>query len=532
MVDRPNFLFIITDQHRADHLGCTGHPVLKTPNIDSIAANGTVFDRFYVATPVCQPNRSTLITGRMPSLHGVRSNGIALDMRASTFPETMRQCGYTTALVGKSHVQNMTGFPPMHTRPDTKEGYASVRDKIPEAFTPDPNGNYHQEHPDTWASGKPYSLELPFYGFDHVDLCTEHSDHVGGQYYVWFKEQRSDADDLRDRGNQLDHNYVCPQAYRTSIPEEFYPTSYIKQKTIEFLDQYQQKESEEPFFLMASFPDPHHPFTPPGEYWDMYKPEDMKLPESYDYGNAEPPPHVKWAIEARASGEAVTNSQNAFAVDEREVLEARALTCGMIAMIDDAVGGILEKLKSAGFAENTIVIFTADHGDFLGDHGIMLKGPAHFEGVTRVPFIWSEPSASMRRTDTLASTVDIAQTILDRAKIEPYNGIQGRSLLNAINGTEERDASASVLVEDDQQRVYFGYSKPPRIRSLITSKFRLSVSQGENWGELYDLENDPNEMENLYDNPSYVEIRARLFEKLAYKQMELVDTSPMPTMRA
>ena len=89
-----------------------------------------------------------------------------------------------------------------------------------------------------------------------------------------------------------------------------------------------------------------------------------------------------------------------------------------------------------------------------------------------------------------------------------------------------------MLVEDDQQRVYFGYSKPPRIRSLITSKFRLSVSQGENWGELYDLENDPNEMENLYDNPSYVEIRARLFEKLAYKQMELVDTSPMPTMRA
>ena len=253
MVDRPNFLFIITDQHRADHLGCTGHPVLKTPNIDSIAANGTVFDRFYVATPVCQPNRSTLITGRMPSLHGVRSNGIPLDKRASTFPETMRQCGYTTALVGKSHVQNMTGFPPMHTRPDTKEGYASVRDKIPEAFTPDPNGNYHQEHPDTWASGKPYSLELPFYGFDHVDLCTEHSDHVGGQYYVWFKEQRSDADDLRDRGNQLDHNYVCPQAYRTSIPEEFYPTSYIKQKTIEFLDQYQQKEIEEPFFLMASF---------------------------------------------------------------------------------------------------------------------------------------------------------------------------------------------------------------------------------------------------------------------------------------
>jgi arylsulfatase A-like enzyme len=93
MADRPNFLFIITDQHRGDHLSCTGHPVLKTPHIDSIAAKGTKFDRFYVATPVCQPNRSTLVTGRMPSLHGVRSNGIPLDMRASTFVEGMRVNG-------------------------------------------------------------------------------------------------------------------------------------------------------------------------------------------------------------------------------------------------------------------------------------------------------------------------------------------------------------------------------------------------------------------------------------------------------
>ena len=123
MADRPNFLFIITDQHRGDHLSCTGHPVLKTPHIDSIAAQGTKFDRFYVATPVCQPNRSTLVTGRMPSLHGVRSKGIPLDMRASTFVEGMRVNGYSTALVGKSHIQNMTGLPAMHTRPNTKDGY-------------------------------------------------------------------------------------------------------------------------------------------------------------------------------------------------------------------------------------------------------------------------------------------------------------------------------------------------------------------------------------------------------------------------
>ncbi len=284
--------------------------------------------------------------------------------------------------------------------------------------------------------------------------------------------------------------------------------------------------------MMASFPDPHHPFTPPGKYWDMYKPEDMELPASFDYGNVDPPPHVKWARDLRDKGEAVVNSQSAFAVNEREVLEARALTCGMIAMIDDAVGAILAKLEETGLADNTIVVFTADHGDFLGDHGLMLKGPAHFEGVTHVPFIWSEPGATARSTDALGSTCDIAQTILDRAMIEPYNGIQGRSLLNAISGKDDPDAVDSVIVEDDQQRVYFGYSKPPRIRSLITERYRLTVSRGEDWGELYDLKNDPDEMENLFDDPAHAPLRAELFERLAHRQMELIDTSPMPTMRA
>ncbi len=532
MSDRPNFLFIITDQHRVDHLGCNGHPVLKTPNIDSIAAKGTKFDRFYVATPVCQPNRSTLLTGRMPSLHGVRSNGIPLDMRSSTFTEAMRRNGYATALVGKSHIQNMTGLPAMHLRPEPKDGYATVRDTMPEAFEQDAEGDYDQEHPDRWQPGKPYDLDLPFYGFEHVDLCTEHSDHVGGHYYVWFKERRPDADELRDRANQFEHDYICPQAYRTAIPEEFYPTSYIREKSLEYLDARAAADDDRPFFMMASFPDPHHPFTPPGKYWDMYKPEDMELPASFDYGNVEPPPHVKWARDLRDKGEAVTNSQSAFAVNEREVLEARALTCGMIAMIDDAVGAILAKLEETGLANNTVVVFTADHGDFLGDHGLMLKGPAHFDGVTHVPFIWSEPGAPARSTDALGSTCDIAQTILDRARIEPYNGIQGRSLLNAIVGADDPDAVDSVIVEDDQQRVYFGYSKPPRIRSLITDRYRLTVSRGEEWGELYDLKNDPDEMENLFDDPAHAALRAELFERLAHRQMELVDTSPMPTMRA
>src|SRR6266536_5751809 len=122
MSERPNFNLFITDQHRADFLGCYGHPVLRTPHIDSIAANGTMFGRFYVASPVCMPNRASLMTGRMPSVHGVRSNGSPLSMRSNTFADALRAAGYATALVGKSHLQNFSDIPAVLKRPPPREG--------------------------------------------------------------------------------------------------------------------------------------------------------------------------------------------------------------------------------------------------------------------------------------------------------------------------------------------------------------------------------------------------------------------------
>ena len=534
MTKHPNFLLFITDQHRADYLGCYGNSIVKTPNIDSIAQHGRAFTRFYVSNPVCMPNRATLMTGRMPSVHGVRCNGIPLSLRSNTFVDALRTSGYRTALIGKSHLQNMTPHPPIMMRPEPREGYATLPDDCSEAMKPVAgDGPYDQEHPDRWKPGKPYDLDLPFYGYDHVDLCTEHGDRVGGHYYTWLKERRPDADALRDRDNQLPHDYVCPQAYRTPIPEELYPTSYIKEKSLEWLDAYAADQNAKPFFTMVSFPDPHHPFTPPGKYWDMYSPEDMKLPPSFDLGNRQPPPHVAWALERRAAGEAVTTSQNAFAVDEREAREAMALSCGMITMIDDAIGEILGKLEALGLKENTVLVFTSDHGDFLGDHRLLLKGPAHYHGLIRVPFIWSEPeSPAAGTTDTLSGTVDIAATILERARIEPYNGVQGRSLLPAVAGEADDAAVESMIVEDDQQRSYMGYETPPRLRTIVTKEWRMTMSRGNDWGELYNLENDPHEMDNLWDDADSRRIRGDLFEQLARRQADLADQSPMPTARA
>lgn len=535
MARRPNFLFFITDQHRVDCLGCYGHPVLKTPNIDSIAARGTRFERFYVATPVCMPNRATLMTGRMPSVHGVRSNGSPLPLQSNTFIDALRAAGYSTALMGKSHLQNFSDMPAALKRPPARPGDQVLDAEFAEARKPAASeGPYDQEHPKQWEAGRDFKMRLPFYGFEHVDLCTAHGDQVGGHYYVWLKSQRPDADALRDRKSQLPHDYVCPQAYRTPIPEELYPTSYIAERSCAWIDRYAAADDRsQPFFMMVSFPDPHHPFTPPGRYWSLYRPQDMALPASFHHGNRPLARPVAWALAQRESGRAVVTEQAAFAVNEREAREAMALSCGMIAMIDDAVGRILAQLTARGLAEDTIVIFTTDHGDFLGDHRLLLKGPAHYDGITHVPFIWAEPGTRpSRRTDVIAGTLDIAATVLDRAGIQPYNGIQGESLLPAITGEGAVSPRDSMVIEDDQQRALLGYQSPSRMRTLITSRWRMTIAHADAWGELYDLANDRHEMDNLFEDPGHRGVRAELMEKLAYRQIELADRSPLPIGRA
>jgi arylsulfatase A-like enzyme len=392
---------------------------------------------------------------------------------------------------------------------------------------------YDQEHPKRWEAGHDFSLQLPFYGFEHVDLCTGHGDQVGGHYYVWLKSRRPDAGALRDRANQLLHDYVCPQAFRTPIPKELYPTTYVADKSCEWLDRYATGNRDKPFFLMTSFPDPHHPFTPPGNYWSMYDPQDMPLPPSFQLDNRALARPVSWATAQRESGKADTAGQAAFAVNEREAREAMALSCGMIAMIDDAIGRVLERLAACRLADNTVVIFTTDHGDFLGDHRLLLKGPAHYESITHVPLIWAEPGTrAARHTDVLAGTLDIASTILDRAKVQPYNGIQGVSLLPILEGATAIVARDSMVIEDDQQRAVFGLPSGSRMRTLVTQRWRMTIAQDDTYGELYDLQSDPHEMDNLFEDAAHRGVRAELMEKLAYRQMELADRSPLPSGRA
>ena len=178
---------------------------------------------------------------------------------------------------------------------------------------------------------------------------------------------------------------------------------------------------------------------------------------------------------------------------------------------------MLKRLHDLGLAQDTVVIFTSDHGDYMGDHGLMLKLLLHYQGIVRVPFIWHDPAASTGgQIDTgLASSIDIATTILVRAGIQPYNGIQGRDLLS----TPSPDA---VIVEEDSQRVMTGFDRPQRVRTIITDNYRMSLREGEDWNELYDLSVDPGEMDNLYDDPAAQTVRHTLTE------ICLLYTSPSP----
>jgi len=181
----------------------------------------------------------------------------------------------------------------------------------------------------------------------------------------------------------------------------------------------------------------------------------------------------------------------------------------MITMIDDAIGRVLKQLEQSGLAENTIVVFTSDHGDYMGDHGLMLKLLLHYQGLIRVPFIWHDPRNPANNTITseLSSSIDIAPTILEAANIQAFNGIQGRDLFDG-------NPPDAVIVEEDSQRSMIAFEDPQRIRTVVTDRYRMSLRQGEDWDELYDLQNDPHEMHNCYEQDDMKDVRSELTETM------------------
>lgn len=524
---QPNFLLFITDQHRADHLGCYGNPVLATPHIDSIAAEGCVFDDFHVATPICQPNRASLMTGRLPSAHGLRMNGLELSMGESTFVERLRDAGWQTALVGKSHLQNITSVPASFPSAGERRAHDARR------LHP---GQYGQEVASRWAADDAFDLTLPYYGFEKVALTIGHADEQQGHWRRWLRGQLPEAERrligpenaIPTPGLRLG---AIRQAWRTRLPAELHPTNWIADRCIDVLGEC--AAADRPFFIQCSFPDPHHPYTPPGRYWDLYDPADVNLPPSFDTPLIDAPPPIAWLRQARARDPLGVRGYGAFACDEQEAREGIALNYGSIACMDDAIGRVLAHLQDLGLADGTVVMFTSDHGELLGDRGLMFKGGLHYDALTRVPFIWKD-TADRRlpaRAPALAQTTDIAPTVLARAGLAPTHGMQGRSLLDVAAGRVPavRD---HLLIEEESQRRDFGLVHRIRMRTLRTRTHRFTLYDGQRWGELYDLREDPNQLRNLWSQPQARSVKEELASQLAWAMLDMQDESPYPLASA
>ena len=510
---RMNVLLIICDQLRRDHLGYVGDPIVSTPNIDELAKKGTDFTKTYTCVPTCAPNRASLFTARMPSAHGLRVNGMSLRWDTPTVTKALTEAGYETHLVGKSHLQ------PYGIGPG---------DKVLETGT----GEFF---PDTGKDGEDYTKEFAarsreekvdysdYYGWGGADMTLQHGDFVQGHYYWWLKEKGVDWADVAGVQHAEEVSPDWPSTvYKPAVPVELYPTTFVKGKTIEALQKF--ADGDRPFFLTCSFPDPHHPFTPPGKYWNRYEPADMPLPATFDDPVENAPPHIRSMKAAKGDHR---DPYLGFAPSEAQYRAAMAAQYGQIEMIDDAVGEILESVRDLGLADDTAVIFTSDHGDMFGDHGLMLKHCMHYDAMIRVPLVVMVPGRDNTVNNGYAMTMDIGATVLELAGLGTITGQQGISLLSGV-GDPNTTVRDSAYIEEELPYRMDGLEAPIRMRTVVTSRGRMTLYGNEEFGELFDLIADPDELNNLWGQPGSAELYAEMMSALARNAIAFDSDSDVP----
>ncbi len=280
-------------------------------------------------------------------------------------------------------------------------------------------------------------------------------------------------------------------------------------RTLDFIDNC--TKSDTPWFAWCSFPDPHHPLTPPGDWFHRHRAQDMALPASRHDPLREAPSHLRVFRDIHPRDQRNWVAPCGFG-DDALLGEAIAATYGMIEMIDDGVGRLLDALEQQGIADNTLVVFTSDHGDMMGDHGLFLKGFMHYRGTLQVPLVMAGPGISAGRSSALAASIDLGPTLLDLCRLHGYDGIQGQSLRPVL---EDPAASAreSVLIEDDIAPITASLTPiPAKTRTLVCGQHRYTRnSKGEE--QLFDLAADPEEMRDLKtEDPA---LRSEMIERLA-----------------
>jgi arylsulfatase A-like enzyme len=515
-----NIVVIIADQLRVDHLGYSGKVPVRTPHIDALASDGHHFDRAFAANPVCMPNRATIMTGQWPSAHGLRTNGLPLNPECDTFVRALRREGWRTAAVGKLHLQPM-GYGYEEYQLD------QIKAAMPEVWEASVAGPFGEDFR-SWESSELHArgdVVIPpdYYGFDSVSLVAGHGDRVFGHYVPWARERGFDPVTQAGRKNAKTQYAGWNHVYESAVPAALHPTTYITDTAIDHLNDF--AGGHENFMLFVSFPDPHHPFAPPSEYFHRHRPEDMPLPDSFDDDHATSPQYVRDIVARRGTPD--VDPMMLWAPTADQYRHALAAELGSIEFIDDSVGRILESLQELGLADDTVVLFTSDHGDVFGDHGLILKHFTHYDAAIRVPLIISGGSLGSGGHTDLASSADIAPTLLDLAGVPAMAGVQGTSLVPLMQG-DAAHWRASILVEEDQPYGLETLPGPVRLRTVITDALRYTRIAGTPISELYDLSADPGEMVNRADDPTAADLLSSANSVMVDELMRVVDDSKVP----
>jgi len=526
-LQHPNVICFITDQQRHDHLGCAGNRVIQTPNIDRLARSGVRFDRCYVNNPICMPSRATMWTGQIPHAHGVRCNGIPLDPEIPTIVSALAEAGYRTYGVGKFHLSP----------------FQSLHGADPRSLNP-------REWPESkqmWKGGRIHSLPMPYYGLDSALFIGGHGDFIWGDYRRWLMReaphvvQRIETS-VEEMGGE-DWDSTGP----SQIPVELHHSHWIADRVIEFLRE--QGYTHQPFFCLCSFPDPHHPYHAPEPYHSMYDPSDMPTPARREGELDDLPPYFRRIQSESLHVEGLTGPATRFH-DRMPKIMAR--TYGMISNVDASVGRVLDALEELGMRDNTLVMYLSDHSDLMGDHWLQQKGPFHFDGLIRVPFMWSWPGHIVPDTvnTSIVSLLDFAPTVLDVCGVpipegptpvdpsflagprpaKPFVSLQlppwpGHSLAPILGGRETTVRDAALIDHDDDR---LGL----RLRTLVTERYRLTWYANKPYGELFDLQEDPQELHNLWDDPEYRSLRSELIAHLLDQVVMSDSRLPRPLSRA
>ncbi|MEM7537126.1 MAG: sulfatase-like hydrolase/transferase [Chloroflexota bacterium] len=464
MTNKPNILWICTDQQRYDTIGALNNPYVSTPNIDKLMREGVAFDYAYCQSPICTPSRASFLTGMYPSIvHATRNGNRAMPAdHPPLVTKLLADQGYDCGLIGKLHLSSAYG----RIEQRTDDGYRYWQ--------------YSHAPRDDWAEGH-----------DYAD---------------WVREQ----------------GYVLGELTKSldGVPAPLHQTTWCAEKTIAFISE--QRNAETPWLASVNIYDPHPPFNPPREYREQFNPDDMPGPlflesdiaqqqalQAIDFQSKVRRPDeldIPNPIVPRTPG-TDRDSESAGGRDGRTL---QAAYYAMIKLIDDQVGRILQALDETGQRGNTIIIFTSDHGETLGDHGLIQKGCRFYEGLVRIPLIisWPERFQANVVSPALVELTDLAPTLLEAAGQSVPTHMQGRSLLPLLTGNAPLDDHRYFVRSE-----YFDTLDQPAASYATMYRDRqhkLVVYHGTGLGELYDMVADPDEFENRWNDEAMMEVKMDL----------------------